>query len=42
VTFAGSFEGQSTIAVGVGEERPFRVWVIGDESYRRMILDIAH
>jgi hypothetical protein len=42
VTFAGSFEGQSTIAVGVGEERPFRVWVIGDESYRQVILDIAH
>jgi hypothetical protein len=42
VTFAGSFEGQSTVAVGVGEERPFRVWVIGDESYRHVILDIAH
>ena len=42
VTFAGSFEGQSTFAIGVREQRPFRMSVIGDQGYRRVILDIAH
>jgi hypothetical protein len=42
VRFAGSFEGESTIAVGVREQRPFRMWVIGDQGYRHVILDIAH
>lgn len=42
VTFAGSFEGQTTIAVGVRTQRPFRVWTIGQEGYRRVVLDVAH
>lgn len=42
VKFAGSFEGQSTIAVGVAERRPFRVSVISEPGYKRVVLDIAH
>jgi hypothetical protein len=42
VTFAGSFEGQTTVAVGVRETRPFRVWVSSEQGYQHMVLDIAH
>jgi hypothetical protein len=42
VTFAGSFEGQTTLAVGVREVRPFRVWVTSEKGYRHVVLDIAH
>ena len=42
VTFAGSFEGQTTLAVGVRETRPFRAWVISEQGYRHVVLDIAH
>jgi hypothetical protein len=42
VTFAGSFEGQTTLAVGVREVRPFRVWVTSEQGYRHVVLDIAH
>jgi hypothetical protein len=42
VTFAGSFEGQTTLAVGVREVRPFRVWVSSEQGYRHVVLDIAH
>ncbi len=42
VAFAGSFEGQTTVAVGVRERRPFRVWTSGDRGYRHVIVDIAH
>jgi hypothetical protein len=44
VRFAGSFEGQSTIAVGVREELPFRVFTQLDKSnqIRRLVIDIAH
>lgn len=42
VTFAGSFEGQTTLAVGVRERRPFRVWVSSEPGYRHVVLDIAH
>jgi hypothetical protein len=42
VAFAGSFEGQSTVAVGVRERRPFRVWISGGQQYRHVVLDIAH
>jgi hypothetical protein len=42
VAFAGSFEGQSTVAVGVRERLPFHVAVIGDGHYRHVILDVAH
>jgi hypothetical protein len=42
VTFAGSFEGQSTIAVGVRERRPFVVTVTAERGYRHVVVDIAH
>lgn len=42
VTFAGSFEGQTTVAVGVRERRPFRVLVTSDRGYRHVVVDIAH
>jgi hypothetical protein len=42
VTFAGSFEGQTTLAVGVRETRPFRVWVSSEQGNRHVVLDIAH
>jgi hypothetical protein len=42
VTFAGSFEGQSTIAIGVHDKRSFRVWTSGTGDQQRVILDIAH
>jgi hypothetical protein len=42
VAFAGSFEGQTTIAVGVRTRLPFRVFVTGDRGYRHIVVDIAH
>lgn len=42
VKFAGSFEGQTTFAVGVRDRRPFRVWVDSEQNYRHVVLDIAH
>jgi hypothetical protein len=42
VTFAGSFEGQSTIAVGVQDKRSFRVWTSGTGDQQQVVLDIAH
>lgn len=42
VTFAGSFEGQTTIAVGVQDRRPFRVSMTSDPGYTHVVLDIAH
>ncbi|HZC54159.1 MAG TPA: hypothetical protein VE441_16910 [Mycobacterium sp.] len=42
VTFAGSFEGQTTIAIGVRDKRPFRVWVSSEHNYQHVVVDIAH
>jgi hypothetical protein len=42
VRFAGSFEGQTTVAVGVRDRLPFRAFVTRDGSYQRVVLDIAH
>lgn len=42
VTFAGSFEGQNTVALGVRERLPFRVLVTSDRGYRHVVVDIAH
>jgi hypothetical protein len=43
VSFAGSFEGQSTIAVGVRQQLPFRVLVTsGSLGYQHVVVDIAH
>jgi len=44
VRFAGSFEGQSTLAVGVREKLPFRAFTQLDETdqVRKLVIDIAH
>lgn len=42
VTFAGSFEAQTTVAVGVRERLPFRVFVSSDGSSQHVVLDISH
>jgi hypothetical protein len=43
VRYAGSFEGQTTIAVGVRTRVPFRVFTVLDRSgdYRSVVLDLA-
>jgi hypothetical protein len=41
VAFAGSFEGQTTLAVGVRDGRPFRICVSSDQGYQHVILDIV-
>ncbi len=43
VAFAGSFEGQTTIALGVRARLPFRVFVLdGPGSGSRLVIDVAH
>lgn len=43
VAFAGSFEGQSTLALGVRARLPFRVFLLdGTGSESRMVVDVAH
>jgi hypothetical protein len=42
VRFAGSFEGQSTLAVGVREKLPFHVSTTVDGKTRKLVIDIAH
>ncbi|MFD2091890.1 AMIN-like domain-containing (lipo)protein [Blastococcus deserti] len=46
VAWAGSFEGQSTIALGVRARLPFRVFTLaalpGSEQGPRMVIDVAH
>lgn len=42
VVFAGTFEGQSTLAVGIQDKRAFRVWSLESADRQRVILDIAH
>jgi hypothetical protein len=42
VSFAGSFEGQTTFAIGVRDQRPFRVSIESEQSYRHVVVDIAH
>jgi hypothetical protein len=42
VTFAGSFEGQTTMAVGVRERLPFRILVTSERDLKHVVLDIAH
>jgi hypothetical protein len=43
VAWAGSFEGQSTIGVGVRARLPFRVFVLaGPGSGARLVVDVAH
>lgn len=42
VKFAGSFEGQTTFAVGVDARVPFRVQTLPDDAVTHVVLDIAH
>ena len=42
VKFAGSFEGQTTFAVGVDARVPFRVHALPDDAVTHVVLDIAH
>jgi hypothetical protein len=43
VAWGGSFEGQSTIAVGVRARLPFRVFILaGPGTGSRLVLDVAH
>jgi hypothetical protein len=43
VVYGGSFEGNTTFAVGVRARLPFRVFVLsGPGSHRRIVLDVAH
>lgn len=44
IRFAGFFEGQCTLAVGVSEKLPFRVFTQLDrtDQVRRLVIDIAH
>jgi hypothetical protein len=42
ISFAGSFEGQSTIAIGVESELPFQVGSYDDEGYSHLVVDVAH
>jgi hypothetical protein len=42
VKFAGSFEGQTTFAVGVDARVPFRVHTLPDDAVTHVVLDVAH
>ncbi|MDQ3538140.1 MAG: hypothetical protein M3415_05015 [Actinomycetota bacterium] len=43
VAWAGSFEGQTTIGLGVRTRLPFRVFVLdGPSGGQRVVLDVAH
>jgi hypothetical protein len=43
VVYAGSFEGQTTLGVGVRARLPFRVFTLdGPGSGSRLVLDVAH
>jgi hypothetical protein len=42
VKFVGSFEGQSTFAVGVRTRLPFHVFVTADSGYQHVVLDVGY
>ena len=42
VAWAGSFEGMSTIGIGVSEKVPFAVQILDEGGRVRLVLDIAH
>lgn len=42
VAWAGSFEGQTTIGLGVRARLPFRVFTIDDGHTTRLVIDVAH
>lgn len=41
VAYAGSFEGQTTVGVGLSRKAPFRVWSLPDGDRQRVIVDVA-
>ena len=42
VAWAGSFEGQTTLGLGVRARLPFRVFTLQDARGSRLVLDVAH
>jgi len=42
VAWAGSFEGQTTLGVGVRARLPFRSFVVRDGATSRVVVDVAH
>ncbi|WP_232549088.1 hypothetical protein [Propioniciclava soli] len=42
VAWGGSFEGQSTLGVGVRARLPYRVFVLDDGATSRLVIDVAH
>jgi hypothetical protein len=42
VAWAGSFEGTTTLGVGVRARLPFRAFVLDDGSGARLVVDVAH
>ncbi len=40
--WAGSFEGQSTIGLGVRARLPFRTWTYTDAAGSHLVIDVAH
>ncbi len=42
VRWAGSFEGYTTLALGVRARLPFRVFTLSDGSTSRLVVDVAH
>ncbi|SEW43770.1 hypothetical protein SAMN05421595_3085 [Austwickia chelonae] len=42
VAWAGSFEGMTTIGIGVREELPFNVQVMDEGGKVRLVIDVAH
>lgn len=42
VAWAGSFEGMTTIGVGVREQLPFKVQVLEEDGKTRLVVDVAH
>jgi hypothetical protein len=42
VAWAGSFEGQSTIGLGVRARLPFRAWTYTDTAGSHLVVDVAH
>ncbi|MCC6377118.1 MAG: hypothetical protein IT191_08890 [Microbacteriaceae bacterium] len=42
VAWAGSFEGQTLIGIGLDSEHPFRVTISSDSGGTHLIIDVAH
>ncbi len=42
VAWAGSFEGQTTLGLGVRARLPFRVFTIQDATTSRLVIDVAN